>query len=160
MEINEKKLEKILKEQRKEYQYSLNIVLKEQREEFQRYLGVCVEDFESKVEVVAEQYLDIKKTLESHTKILDSHTETISLIKVDVENIKETLDSHTETIGSIKVDVEIIKTDIEFIKSGFKKKVDLEEFEVLEKRVIRLEKLLSLTFFRKKVKDLQFQKAV
>ncbi|PKL72049.1 hypothetical protein CVV26_03160 [Candidatus Kuenenbacteria bacterium HGW-Kuenenbacteria-1] len=100
MEINDKKIEKILKEQRKEYQH---------------YLGACIEDFDSKVGVIAEQFLDIKKILNSHTK----------------------------TIGSINVDIEIIKTNIEFIKNGFKKKVNLEEFEFLEKRVIRLEKLLQ-----------------
>ncbi len=107
MEINEENLKKILKEQ---------------REDYQRYLGVLSEHFESKTDLIAEQYLDIKKTLDSHTEILDSHT---------------------EMIGSMKVDVEIIKIDIEFIKSSLKKKVDIEEFESLEKRVIRLEKLLQ-----------------
>lgn len=114
MEINEGKLKKILEEQRGDYQ---------------RYLGVAVKNFESKMDIIAEQYLDIKKTLDSHTEILNSHT--------------KTLDSHTEMIGSMKVDIEIIKTDAEFIKNSLKKKVDMEEFEALEKRVIRLEKTLS-----------------
>ena len=51
-----------------------------------------------------------------------------------VEKIKKNLSNETRQI------------DIEFIKSGFKKKVDLEEFESLEKRVIRLEKLLQVQF--------------
>jgi hypothetical protein len=78
MDINEKNLEKILKEQ---------------REDYQRYLGVLAEDFESKTDLIAEQYLDIKKTL----------------------------DSHTGMIGKLTVDMEIVKTDIEFMKNSLKK---------------------------------------
>ncbi|MBI4652973.1 hypothetical protein HY750_01860 [Candidatus Kuenenbacteria bacterium] len=33
-------------------------------EETQRYLGVLTEDFDSKVEAITEQYLDIKETLD------------------------------------------------------------------------------------------------
>lgn len=77
-----------------------------------RRIGVMVEENNDKIELVAEQYGDIKKTL----------------------------DSHTEMIGSIATDVEIIKTDIEFIKSSLKKKVDAEEFAALERRVTVLER--------------------
>jgi len=43
-------------------------------------------------------------------------------------------------IALIKRDIEIMKQDIEFIKHGFKKKVDIEEFAALERRVAILEK--------------------
>lgn len=111
MEINEK---------------NLNKVLKEQREEYQRYLGVLAEDFGSQVGLVVEQYDGIKND------IVD--------IKTDIMGIKQTLDSHTEMIGSIATDVEIIKSDAEFIKNSLKKKVDVDEFAFLEKRVALLEK--------------------
>ncbi len=39
----------------------------------------------------------------------------------------------------MKEDIEIMKIDIAFIKSGLKQKVDVEEFNVLEKRVAILE---------------------
>lgn len=84
-----------------------------------RGLGVMIEHVDDKISLVAEQYGDIKKTLNSHTK---------------------TLDSHTEMIGSVKMDIEIIKADIAFIKGGLKRKVDAEEFSVLERRVALLEK--------------------
>lgn len=42
-------------------------------------------------------------------------------------------------IGSIKEDIGIIKTDMEFVKNSLKRKVDIEEFSVLEKRVSALE---------------------
>ncbi|MEK7500772.1 MAG: hypothetical protein AAB642_01450 [Patescibacteria group bacterium] len=92
-----------------------------------RSLGIIIEHIDDKVSLVTEQYGDIKKTLDNHTKILDNHT--------------KTLDSHTEMIGSMKMDVEVIKTDITFIKGGIiKRKVDAEEFSVLERRVVLLEK--------------------
>ncbi len=84
-----------------------------------RGLGAMIEHVDDKVSLVAEQYGDIKKTLDNHTKILDNHT---------------------EMIGKLAVDMEIIKTDTEFIKHSLKKKVDADEFAALEKRVLILER--------------------
>jgi hypothetical protein len=83
-----------------------------------RNLGVLIEDTNYKVGTIAEQYTDIKKTLDEHTK---------------------TFNSHTEMIGKVATDVEIVKTDIEFIKGGLRKKVDYDEFITLEKRVAAME---------------------
>ncbi len=89
-------------------------------------LGVVVERVDGNVRVVAEQYGDIKKTLDGHTKILHSHS--------------EILHSHSEMIAKLMVNIEIMKTDIEFIKTGLKKKVDVDEFAALERRVANLER--------------------
>ncbi len=83
-----------------------------------RGLGAMIEHVDDKVSLVAEQYGDIKKTLDNHTKILDNHT---------------------EMIGYVKMDIEVIKADIAFIKGGLKRKVDVEEFSALERRVALLE---------------------
>lgn len=91
-----------------------------------RHLGVIIERIDDKVSLVAEQYGDIKETLDSHTEMIGS--------------MKMVLDSHTEMIGSMKMDIEIIKTDVAFIKGDLKKKVDIEEFSALERRVALLEK--------------------
>jgi hypothetical protein len=77
-----------------------------------RRLGVLVEAVHGDVRLVAEQY----------------------------GSIKQTLDTHTDMIGSIKEDVEVIKMDIEFIKTAVKKKVDIDEFSALERRVALLER--------------------
>ena len=100
MEVNEKKLKE---------------VLKDQREEYQRYLKVVAENFSSQVKVIGKQY----------------------------GSIQERLNEHTEMIGSIMENMEVIKSDVEIIKNSLKKKVDLEEFAMLEKRVIILENKLS-----------------
>lgn len=142
MEIDEKKLKEILKEQKEEYQ-----------EDGQRYLKVLSEKADANFKLLSEQYSSIKETLDIHTdqiasikETLDVHTVQISSIKETLDNhteqfvsIKETLDNNTEMTASTKEDVEIIKMDIEFIKNSLKKKVDAEEFSVLEKRVAFLE---------------------
>jgi len=86
-------------------------LLRVQTEEIKKHINVLKEDFDSKVSLIAEQY----------------------------SSIKARLDSHSEMIASIKEDIEIMKVDVEFIKNSLKKKVDLEEFEALERRVIVLE---------------------
>lgn len=42
-------------------------------------------------------------------------------------------------IDSLVEDMEIVKTDLEFIKTILKRKVDIDEFSALERRVIALE---------------------
>ena len=84
-----------------------------------RHLGVLIERVDDNVKLVAEQYGDVKK---------------------DTNSIKKTLDSHTEMIGKIMVNSAIAKEDIEFIKNSLKKKVDIEEFAALERRVALLER--------------------
>ena len=85
--------------------------------EYQNYLGVAVEDFTSQVKILAESVSDIQKQLIS---------------------IREMVAKNTE-------DIEIMKADIQFIKQELKHKVDQDEFETLEKRVMFLEKKLSRT---------------
>lgn len=85
----------------------------------ERRVGVLLEHLDGKLDTVIEQYGDIKSTLDAHTK---------------------TLASHTEMIGELAVDVNIIKEDVEFIKGSLKKKVDVDEFAALERRVAILER--------------------
>jgi len=96
-------------------------ILEEEHEDSKRYLGALSEDFHSRVDAIAEQYGDIKKTLDMHTEILDRHT--------------EILKEHTGVIGSIKVDLGVVKEDVKFIKNSLDKKVDVEEFSALERKV-------------------------
>jgi dynactin complex subunit len=90
----------------------LKTILQEQREEYQRYLGIVTEDFKSSMKLIAESISDLQKQLVSLREMVAKNTE----------------------------DIEIIKMDVSFIKNGLKRKVDLEEFTALEKRVALLEK--------------------
>ena len=119
-----------------------------------RKLGVLFEHTDHKVYLIAEQCGDIKKdigelkfdvheikeTLDSHTKILDSHTKTLDSHTKILDLHTKTLDSHTEMIGGLTMDMGIVKENIEFMKNSLKRKVDVEEFTALERRVAFLEK--------------------
>jgi hypothetical protein len=83
----------------------------EQRVEFQHVVGIFKEDLESKINLIAEQYQEIK-------------------------TIQKT---QTEMIGSLMEDVQIIKSDVQFLKVELKRKVDYDEFTALTKRVAMLE---------------------
>ncbi len=45
-------------------------------------------------------------------------------------------------VSSLVENMEIVKTDLEFIKGSLKRKVDVDEFSALERRVISIESRL------------------
>ena len=69
MEITENKLKEILTEQRTEFQHGV---------------GIFKEDLESKINLIAEQYQDIRSTQKSHTEMIGSSMEDVQIIKSDV----------------------------------------------------------------------------
>ena len=75
-------------------------------------IGVMIEHLDDKISLVAEQYGDIKKALRSHSEML----------------------------AKVMIDLGIVKEDVEFIKRDLKKKVDIDEFAALERRVSLLER--------------------
>lgn len=84
-------------------------------------IGTALEYFEDQVKIIAEHILSIDKKLTG----VDGRLEAIErAVKMTNENI------------------EIMKMDMELIKQGFKRKVDIEEFAALEKRVSKLESRL------------------
>ena len=92
---------------------------KQYRDEIIRHFDVVAEDRDSKIAVIAEQYGDIHKNIDS---------------------IKATVESNTEMIGKLATDMTIVKEQVEIISSGLKRKVDFEEFAALQRRVSALEK--------------------
>lgn len=101
--------------------------------EVKRYLGALSENFTHQVKGIAEQYTDLKKDISKINKTVESHTEMIGKILVDVTVVKE-------DASVLKKDVSVIKGDISLIKNDLKQKVDREEFALLERRVLMLEK--------------------
>lgn len=87
-----------------------------------------MDDFNSKFDLVAEQTSQIP---DIKAKI-DGLTEDMKTVKEDIVVIKEDM-------NAMKEDTVIMKTDLEFIKNALKKKVDMDEFSALERRVIALE---------------------
>lgn len=77
-----------------------------------RHQAVTLESMDSKLDLVLEQ--------------ADENTKDIKIIKNNVITVKE--------------DIDIVKMDIEFIKNDLRKKVNVDDFAVLERRVALLEK--------------------
>lgn len=98
-----------------------------------RHLGVMIESVGDDVKLVAEQYGDLSNNVRSIRKTVESHTEMIGNLTVGLEVVKE-------DVSILKKDMAITKEDIEFIKNHLKKKVDVDEFAALERRVAVLER--------------------
>ena len=88
-------------------------------DEMKRYLGALHEEHMAGLKAIGEQFVDVDRRF---------------------EGIDRKLDSHTEMIGQMHVKISIIQEDIEFIKSGMKRKVDQDEFDALIRRVSVLER--------------------
>lgn len=74
-------------------------------------VGAMIEHFDDKLSLIAEQVGHVSKKADRIEMVVNHHSE----------------------------DIEIIKMNIEFIKSGLKKKVDVDDFQALEHRVSLLE---------------------
>ncbi len=82
----------------------------------------------------------VQETLDSHSEILNSHSKILDSHSKILDSHSKILNSHTEILNSHTEDIEIIKGDLDLIKNLIKRKVDAEEFEALEKRVLLLER--------------------
>lgn len=83
--------------------------------------GFLLENMNDQIMVIAEHVLNIDKKLTG----VDGRI-------IAIERAAELINDN----------MEIMKTDMELIKHGFKRKVDIEEFAALEKRVSKLENRL------------------
>lgn len=84
-------------------------------------VGVLFEEFTSQFKFLGENVLGL---CDEVNKI----SEDLEAIKADVEVIQIDVRKNTD-------DIEIIKTSLGFIKDGLKKKVDYDDFAILEHRV-------------------------
>lgn len=92
---------------------------------------------ETNIEQMFKKYTNEVK---DHVDILKEHFDSqVKLIAEQYSSIIKRLNNHDEKFARIEKNIEIMKVDISFIKSGLQKKVDLENFEALEKRVALLE---------------------
>jgi len=104
-----------------------------------RYLGALSEEFQGRVRALAEITLGLDKKMENGFSKTEN---SFSKVENSFSEMRDTMKSHTEMIGAVATDVEIIKQDIEFLKGGFRKKTDYDEFLTLEHRVSALESLV------------------
>lgn len=86
-----------------------------------------LENMDDGIKIIAEDQSSIKKN--------------VKVMKSDIDNIKDNIVVMKSDIVIIKDDITVMKSDVADIKFELKRKVNYDEFEKLEKRVIRLEKL-------------------
>ena len=91
---------------------------KELEEDFKTHIGALREDFDDKVKLLAESASGIQEQLVA---------------------IRDMVVKNTEDTEIIKIQMMAIKSDVQIIKQNLKRKVDVEEFEALEKRIVILE---------------------
>jgi len=96
----------------------------------ERHFGVLLENIDSKFGLVLEGHKGLDKKIDKIGKNLED-------FRQDTQYRFKTL---IEMTAKNTEDIEIIKSDIEFIKNSLKKKIDIDEFVVLEKRVALLER--------------------
>ena len=88
-------------------------------------VGAMIEHFDSRLGFVAEQTGQIMKD--------------VSVLKDDVAILKDDVSVLKDDATTLKDDMQTVKNDLEIIKYSLKKKVDLDDFHALERRVALLE---------------------
>ena len=71
--------------------------------------------------------------------LTEQRTEFQHVVGIFKENLESQIQLIGEQFGSMLENIEIIKSDVQFIKSSLKKKVDYDEFDALVRRVSLLE---------------------
>ncbi len=104
----------------------LKDILKKQREEYQTHIGALAEEFQSKLSAGLEPIVSLIRTT-------NTLVEAVTKMQKQIANLQEIVAQTSE-------DVTIMKSDVQFIKQELKQKVSVEEFGVLEKRVLLLER--------------------
>ena len=74
--------------------------------------------------------------------VLDYFEDQVKILAEHILSTNKKLGTIENAVEVIKENMEIMKMDMEFIKYGFKKKVDIDEFAALEKRVSTIENRL------------------
>jgi len=82
---------------------------------------------------------DIKRHFDVVAEDLASKIETVAEATAEIPGMKNSVDSIKEMVAKNTEDIEVMKMDIEAIKQGLRRKVDVEDFAMLEKRVTALE---------------------
>lgn len=97
---------------------NIDKILKKYNTEVKRHMSVLSEDFKDQVKTLAEQFEDVQK---------------------DVKQVKAEVSKVGNDVSKLREDNAIIKMDLGIIKNHLKKKVDYDEFTLLEQRVSILE---------------------
>lgn len=97
-------------------------------------------------DAVHKRFNEIDSILKDHSKILTEHSRMLAILQKDIAALQKDvaiLQKDTtilkRDVAILQKDVEIIKNDISFLKGETKKKIDVNDYMNLERRVAFLE---------------------
>lgn len=71
---------------------------------------------------------------------IESVGHNVALLAEGQVGAKKKLDATFDMVGKVSEDLTVVKDNVEFVKNSLKRKVDLDEFMALERRVAMLER--------------------
>ena len=147
MELTDQSLKEILKEQREEYQRYLGILQEESQSQF-KLLAEALDGVEQKLDGVEQKLDGVEQKLDGVEQKTDATFEELGRFKEETaENftrVDERLDHIELRLDRIETEVRSIKNELQELKHTFTNKTDIEKFQELEKRVMRIEEALKL----------------
>jgi len=105
-----------------------------------REFGVILEDIRSDFKVFGETLLEVKKKGDDTFEVVGELKEDVAILKEDVSILKEDVSILKEDVSILKEDMVFVKEELGLIRNELKEKVSRDEFALLEKRVLSLEK--------------------
>lgn len=97
-------------------------------------MGILVENLKNKTD-------QIINVVNLHTKKLESHTEMIGQLLVNVQELKDVAHAHNGMIHELKDDSKDVKRGLVQINRKLDQKVDVKDLKRLENRVLVLESI-------------------
>lgn len=93
-----------------------------------RHSGVILERIEHKIDLLSESQTGMKEKLDATFEMVGELSEDMTMVKDDIKILRG-------DVSVLKKDVATMKGDMGSIKNELKRKVDVEKFAALEKRV-------------------------
>lgn len=94
-----------------------------------------LENMNGGIQLVSEQHGEVIIRLDKLDEKADNLQEDVTMLKKDVTMLKK-------DVNKLQDDMGIVKSDVSKIRQDLKRKVDYDEFEKLEKRFIKVERLV------------------
>ena len=103
------------------------VIKKSNNFEFGQVMSM-LENMNGGIQLVSEQHGEVITRLDNLDENVDNLQEDVTTLKKDVNKLQD--------------DMGIVKSDVSKIRQDLKRKVDYDEFEKLEKRFIKVERLV------------------
>lgn len=104
-------------------------------------VGSMLERIDNSVKILAEGHSTLVDGQNDIKKILTSVDQRLEKVEIRLDSVENRLDSVEDKLELVETKIDRLQDDMVEVKFDLKRKVDAEQFEKLEKRVVKLEKL-------------------